>query len=53
MSELKHQENSRETPESDPIVSPNRRTFLKGVAGAGAAVSLMSKIAWAEGVRVP
>ena len=40
----------REEPlQADPIQSPRRRTFLKGVAGAGAAVSLMSKMAWADG----
>ncbi len=49
MSELEHNEVSRETPESDRIASPSRRTFLKGVAGAGAAVSLISKGAWANG----
>lgn len=49
MSELEHNEVSRETVESDPIASPSRRTFLKGVAGAGAAVSLISNAAWADG----
>ena len=37
-------------PSDDPILSESRRTFLKGVAGAGAAVSLLgSTLARAEG----
>jgi pyruvate dehydrogenase E1 component alpha subunit len=39
---------SLETPAADAIRSPSRRAFLKGVAAAGAAVSLV-KVAWAEG----
>ncbi len=49
MSEVEHSEFKREAPESDSIASPSRRTFLKGAAGAGAAVSLMSNAAWAGG----
>lgn len=49
MSELEHNEVSQVTPQSDPIASPSRRTFLKGVAGAGAAISLISNAAWADG----
>ena len=49
MTELQQKGNSREAAEKDPIASPNRRMFLKGAAGAGAAVSLMSKMAWADG----
>ena len=49
MSELEHNDVSRETPKGDAIASPGRRTFLKGVAGAGAAVSLFSSAAWADG----
>lgn len=41
---------SQQLPEQDPIRSESRRTFLKGVAGAGAAVSLLRAIeARAEG----
>src|ERR1039458_6169510 len=49
MSELEHNEVSPQAPKSDAIASPSRRTFLKGVAGAGAAVSLISNAAWADG----
>ena len=49
MSEVEHSEVTREAPQSDSIASPSRRTFLKGAAGAGAAVSLMSNAAWAGG----
>ena len=51
MSEVEHSEFKREAPESDSIASPSRRTFLKGAAGAGAAVSLMSNAAWAVGSK--
>ncbi|HUW37042.1 MAG TPA: thiamine pyrophosphate-dependent enzyme [Rhodocyclaceae bacterium] len=49
MSELERNESTQEMPGSDSIKSPSRRTFLKGVAGAGAAVTLYSKLAWADG----
>jgi pyruvate dehydrogenase E1 component alpha subunit len=49
MTELRFEGDLRETAESDSIDSPNRRTFLKGVAGASAAVTLISKSAWANG----
>ncbi len=37
------------TAETDRTSSTSRRTFLKGIAGAGAAISLGSKVAWANG----
>lgn len=40
---------SRETRDGDRTLSANRRTFLKTVAGAGAAVSLSSQFSWAKG----
>ncbi len=49
MSELERSEVLQENTGSDWLPSTSRRTFLKGVAGAGAAVSLMSKSAWANG----
>ncbi len=49
MSELERNEVTRDTSEGDSIKSPGRRTFLKGVAGAGAAVTLYSKLAFADG----
>jgi TPP-dependent pyruvate/acetoin dehydrogenase alpha subunit len=49
MTELKREEGYSETTASDSIASPNRRMFLKGVAGASAAVTLISKSAWANG----
>ena len=49
MSELDRCEVLQETAGSDWLSSVSRRTFLKGVAGAGAAVSLMSRGAWASG----
>ena len=49
MSELERTEVLQESSGSDWLPSASRRTFLKGVAGAGAAVSLMSKSAWANG----
>lgn len=38
-----------QTNDSDPIASMGRRGFLKGVASAGAAVSLITHGAWANG----
>ena len=49
MSELERSEVSQQTRDGDLLPSASRRTFLKGVAGAGAAVSLMSRSAWADG----
>jgi len=40
---------SRETRDDDRIPSTTRRTFLTAFAGASAAISLSSKIAWANG----
>ena len=40
---------SHETGDGDRTLSASRRTFLKSVAGAGAAVSLTSNFAWANG----
>lgn len=48
----KIRELSPDTPDSrdnDRTPSANRRTFLKVLAGAGAAVSLSNKLAWANG----
>ena len=39
----------RETCDDNQASSVARRTFLKGLAGAGAAISLSSKVAWANG----
>jgi len=49
MSERERRDVSMETPASDPIASRGRRTFLKGVLGAGAAISLAPRLAFAEG----
>ena len=49
MTELKREEGYSETTASDSIASPNRRMFLKGVAGASAAVTLVNRVAWANG----
>jgi pyruvate dehydrogenase E1 component alpha subunit len=48
MSERERSGLSQETPAGNPIQSTSRRAFLKGVAGAGAAVSLV-RAARAEG----
>ncbi len=40
---------SRESRGGEPTPSATRRTFLKAVAGAGAAVSLSSQFSWANG----
>jgi pyruvate dehydrogenase E1 component alpha subunit len=40
---------SRETGDGDRTPRATRRTFLKAFAGAGAAVSLSSRLAWANG----
>ena len=44
----KHSELHQETTDTN-IASATRRTFLRGLAGAGAAVSFGSKAAWADG----
>lgn len=49
MFELESSEVSQEAAGSAWLPTASRRTFLKGVAGAGAAVSFMSKSAWANG----
>lgn len=49
MSELERSQVSEETKGSAGLPSLSRRTILKGMAGAGAAVSLMSRSAWANG----
>ena len=49
MFELESNEVPQESTGSTWLPSASRRTFLKGVAGAGAAVSLMGKSAWANG----
>ena len=40
---------SRDSRGDEPTPSATRRTFLKAVAGAGAAVSLSSQFSWANG----
>ncbi|MDH3230164.1 MAG: thiamine pyrophosphate-dependent dehydrogenase E1 component subunit alpha [Alphaproteobacteria bacterium] len=40
---------SRDSREDEPTPSTSRRTFLKAVAGASAAVSLSSQFSWANG----
>lgn len=42
-------ESHQETQNGDQIPSTTRRTFLKTFAGAGAAVSFSSQLAWANG----
>ena len=42
-------ENQQQTHVTDQPRSEARRTFLKGLAGAGAAISLGGNIAWAQG----
>jgi pyruvate dehydrogenase E1 component alpha subunit len=49
MSERERNEVSHEAPASEQIQSKGRRSFLKGVVGAGAAVSLVGQVARAEG----
>jgi acetoin:2,6-dichlorophenolindophenol oxidoreductase subunit alpha len=49
MSEREHREEPDETLTADGPDSRSRRTFLKGVLGAGAAVSLAPLVAHAEG----
>ena len=49
MSDTNRDAVAQEPSRQDSFLSTNRRTFLKGVAGAGAAVSLMSRNAWAKG----
>lgn len=42
-------ESSQEARDGDRTLAASRRTFLKTVAGAGAAISLTSNFAWANG----
>jgi pyruvate dehydrogenase E1 component alpha subunit len=49
MSELERIDSPQTMPASDPIQSTSRRSFLKGAAAAGAAVSFVHKAAWANG----
>lgn len=49
MSERDRGDVSMGTPAIQPIASRSRRTFLKSVLGAGAAVSLAPRLAFAEG----
>jgi len=49
MSRTERNEVSNEAPAGDPPRPWGRRTFLKGVIGAGAAVSLVGRVARAEG----
>lgn len=39
----------RDARDEQTVSSATRRTFLKGLAGAGAAISLSDKLAWANG----
>lgn len=39
----------RDARDDQKVSSATRRTFLKGLAGAGAAISLSEKLAWANG----
>jgi len=49
MTQLQSNEAARVLATSDSIRSESRRTFMKLAAGAGAAVSVVSKLAWADG----
>ena len=49
MTQLQANEAARAPAESDPIRSESRRTFMKLAAGAGAAMSVVSRLAWANG----
>jgi len=49
MSESERNPVSSASVPSEPISSSTRRTFLKGVVGGGAAVSLLTRVARAEG----
>src|SRR5450756_1506475 len=44
-----HDQLTRRVADSTSSASTTRRTLLKGFAAAGAAVSLSSKVAWADG----
>ena len=45
MSELERNEAAQDKPQTDPVRSPSRRTFLKGTAAAGVAAGMVSKFA--------
>ncbi len=49
MTQLQSNEAARAPAESDSIRSESRRTFMKLAVGAGAAVSVVSRLAWANG----
>ncbi|NNG05102.1 MAG: thiamine pyrophosphate-dependent dehydrogenase E1 component subunit alpha [Inquilinus sp.] len=44
-----HIEQSTQASERDQVTAATRRTFLKAVAGAGAAISVSTRFAWANG----
>ena len=48
MSDTNRDAVAQEPSPQDSFLSTNRRTFFKSVAGAGAAVSLLTKGAWAQ-----
>ena len=48
MSDTNRDAVAQEPSPQDSFLSTNRRTFFKSVAGAGAAVSLLTKGAWAR-----
>jgi pyruvate dehydrogenase E1 component alpha subunit len=48
MSDTNRDAVAQEPSRQDSFLSTNRRTFFKSVAGAGAAVSLLTKGAWAQ-----
>lgn len=49
MTQLRGNEAAQAPAESDAIRSESRRTFMKLAVGAGAAVSVASRLAWANG----
>jgi acetoin:2,6-dichlorophenolindophenol oxidoreductase subunit alpha len=49
MTQLQSNEAARAPAESESIQSESRRTFMKLAAGAGAAMSVVSRLAWANG----
>ena len=48
MSDTNRDAVAQEPSPQDSFLSTNRRTFIKGLAGAGAAVSLIGRGAWAD-----
>ena len=49
MTDAIREEQAQEASLKESFLPSSRRTFFKSVAGAGAAVSLVSKVAWANG----